>query len=235
MLETAYISLSLLMLFLLYFGQFRVNKIIDNSEKKAAVKPIQIFLPVFIWLIYILVLTSTNLLYSFDLPPRLPLFIFIPLFIICIIFYQKNKNNTSFSFVPIKWIIAIQSFRIIVEIILLYTFYKGIIPVEATFEGYNFDIVIGISALLIILFKSSKILEYKTLFIAWNILGILLVTFVGFIIGSMAYFPNLWGYDAPQVLLSFVQFPFILIAGFLAPMAIFLHVVTLIVIRTKNK
>ena len=68
----------------------------------------------------------------------------------------------------------------------------------------------------------------------WNILGIIMVGIVGFVIATSTYFPSIWGSEAPLVSLDFFRYPYILIPGFLAPTAIFIHVVSLIQLRKTD-
>jgi hypothetical protein len=121
----------------------------------------------------------------------------------------------------------------VVELLLLYTFYAGIIPKAATLEGLNFDVLMGISAPFVAYFvvrkNGSRAIQYL-----WNLLGIGMVLFVAFIIASSLYFPKIWGSEIPLVSLKFVEMPYILLAGFLAPMAIFMHVLALAQLRRED-
>lgn len=228
MLEAGYILLSLLMFGLIFIGNSLWNKRTADSNKVP-----QIIIPIIVWIVYVLILAFTESLKNLELPPRFPLLLFVPLFVLAIIFYSRNKDNAAFKDLPLQWTSLYQSFRILVETILLYTFYKGIIPVAATFEGYNFDIIIGLTALPIGFFFAKNVQKYKGILLAWNIWGILMVLFVGFIIGTSFYLPSIWGSEVPLVSFDFVSFPYILIPGFLAPSAIFMHIVSIIQIRNQ--
>jgi hypothetical protein len=111
----------------------------------------------------------------------------------------------------------------------LYTCYKGITPETASFEGINFDVLMGITAPIIGYFVVRK----KHYFLAktWNVLGIIMVGILGFVIATSTYFPSIWASELPLVDLSFFTYPYILIPAFLAPSAIFIHVVALIQLR----
>ena len=114
--------------------------------------------------------------------------------------------------------------------LLLYTFYAGIIPQSATFEGLNFDVLMGISAPFVAYFLVQQNASRGVLYL-WNILGIAMVLFVGYIIASSMYFPQTWGSEVPIVSMKFIEMPYLLLAGFLAPLAIFMHIVSLIQLR----
>jgi len=84
-------------------------------------------------------------------------------------------------------------------------------PKEATFEGLNFDIIMGISALPIglLIYKTGR--KYKTLLRIWNIAGILMVLFVALIVATNTYQPQIWGYTEPSVKKEFMQLPYLLL------------------------
>lgn len=184
------------------------------------------------WLIYLTVLSISGVLRDLNLPPKFPLLIFLPLLIGFTMFYRRSKNSRVIKAIPKVWPVYFQSFRIVVELILLYTFYAGIIPQNATFEGLNFDVLMGVSAPLVAYFlvgqNKSKILQF-----VWNVLGILMVMFVGFIIATSMYKPDIWDSEVPLVSMTFIEMPYLLLAGFLAPLGIFMHVVSLIHLRQR--
>ncbi len=234
MLEFSYVALSLVVLILFIFGYRKWTDRVKNDESLDSSMMPKLLIPIFIWLIYMVGLSFSKILWDLSLPPRFPLLVFLPFFILTIIFYIKQKDNPVFSKLPLQWTSLYQSFRIIVETMLLYTFYRGIIPQEATFEGLNYDILIGISALFVGLVLVKNLSKYKPILVAWNILGIVMVLFVGFIIGTSVYVPEIWGATSPMTSTEFMSFPFLLIPGFLAPSAIFIHVVSLIQIRSQS-
>lgn len=182
------------------------------------------------WLIYLSVLSITGILKDLNLPPKFLLLIFLPLMIGFVVFYRKSKNSRVIKAIPKVWPVYFQSFRVVVELILLYTFYAGIIPENATFKGLNFDVLMGVSAPFVAYFlvgmKKSKRLQF-----VWNVLGILMVLFVAFIIATSLYVPEIWNSEVPLVRMDFIEMPYLLLAGLLAPLAIFMHVVSLLHLR----
>lgn len=182
------------------------------------------------WIAYLTILSLTDVLKDLNLPPKFPLLIFAPQVIGFIIFYRRSKNSAVIKEIPKTWPVYFQSFRIVVELIILYTFYANILPETATFEGLNFDVLMGISApfiaYLIVRKDGSRLIQYL-----WNVLGICMVLFVAYIVASSIYFPETWGSETPLVSMKFMEMPYLLLAGFLAPLAIFMHVVSLAQLR----
>lgn len=231
MLEFGYIGLSVLMSLIIIFG-YRNALIKDANQTKKQNKKLGILIFSLVsWFGYLFILSSQEILFDLSFPPKIPILIFIPIIIATIIFYFKNKNKTILQHIPKSYPVYYQTFRIFVEIILLFTFYKNIIPKAATFEGLNFDIIMGISAPFMGYFVFQKQIKYPFLAKAWNILGILMVLFVFFIIATGFYQPQLWNSETPTVSMEFIQLPYLLIAGFLAPSAIFMHILSLMQLR----
>lgn len=232
MLPAIYIVFSsLILVLILYFYNLALRKS-SLSEEIRTKKFIRFTTFFVLWFIYVSLLSKTQLLKDLSLPPKFPLFIFLPLIVVMIIFYRESKRSVVIRSIPTSWPIYFQTFRIFVELIILMTFLKEIVPQEATFEGYNFDILMGISAPIIGYFFAQKRLN-RTVLYAWNVLGIGMVLFVAFIIATSLYQPQIWGSETPTVSLDFVRMPYLLLASFLAPAAIFMHVVSISQLRFK--
>ena len=232
MLSQSYILLSLVIVILILFGYYKWNqRLLKAGENQ--IKPSAFVIPFLIWVIYITALSFTDILMDYSFPPRFPIFVFIPFVTLLILFYWCNKNNAAFKYLPLAWTTYFQSFRIPVEILIVYTFYQEIIPESATFEGYNFDIVMGITALIMGYLVSKNFKKFKRLFIIWNILGIGMILFVFAIIATSIYRPDLWNSEVPLVAKEFVSFPYFFLPGLLAPAGIFMHLVALLQLRNR--
>ncbi|MDB0037742.1 hypothetical protein N9F08_00090 [bacterium] len=230
MLPTIYIVFTVLVIAVLLLGYRKVLQKAVIPAKERSRKFVIATAFVFGWLTYLMILSLSGILKDLNLPPKFPILIFLPLIIGFIVFYRRSINSSVVKAIPDTWPVYFQSFRVAVELILLYTFYAGIIPESATFEGQNFDVLMGISAPFIAHFlvkrNGSKGLQYL-----WNILGIGMVVFVGYIIATSMYFPEIWGDKTSLVNMKFIEMPYLLLAGFLAPLAIFMHVVSLVKLR----
>ena len=228
MTEIIYVLTTIVMSLIIIAGFYVSLSRYQDDKKHTSSQTIKLTVCIVGALAYLFILSKTGALVDYGMPPRFPIFLMIPFFSFCIIFFIKNKHNQFIQSIPLHWTIFYQSFRIIAELLLLYTFIKGIIPVEATFEGYNYDIVIGITAILLGILVYRTGYKYKNLLKFWNILGILMILIVASVIATNIYQPQIWGYDSPSVQKEFVQLPYLLIPGFLAPSAILIHLVTLI-------
>lgn len=192
---------------------------LTDTDKHRLLKPYFIWLP--IWLIYVLAVSRLGLLDGLDMPPKIPLFIILPVFI-SILLYQR-KLTPYLGRLSTAYGMYIQTFRIAVELLIFGGFVNGLFPQLLTFQGHNMDILVGISASIVALLY-VKIKLPKQVFIAWNIisLGVLAHTISTFI--QSFYFLNTFTESAAA---QFVRVPYVLLPAFLAPMAIFFHILSI--------
>jgi hypothetical protein len=76
---------------------------------------------------------------------------------------------------PLATLIAAQTFRILVEVLIHESSTIGLAPRQMTWQGYNFDIVTGITALALAPFARAAPMS---LVVAWNCLGLTLLLWV---------------------------------------------------------
>jgi len=187
-----------------------------------------------LWLIYTYVITNNGVLSDTSLPPRMPIFLLVPLFLFTGIFLWVKRKSPVLHSIPRHIPIAYQSFRAIIEVLFYFTFLPGIFPIEVTFEGYNYDILLGLSAPFIAYYAYKKE-NSERLLILWNIAGILIVGIAAFIFITSFYFPSIWGASSSMITSDFLQFPFILLPAFFMPSAIFVHILSIVQLTKRIK
>ncbi|MDW3192982.1 MAG: hypothetical protein R8G66_11480 [Cytophagales bacterium] len=186
-------------------------------------KKLTILLVMIGWIAYLVLLDRSDVLKNFDMPPRIPVLVVFPALIAMVILVNRNVLQEALKRSPLYIPILLQSFRILVELLIYATYQKGIFPQRATFEGLNFDILVGISALFMGIAIHKRLVEARGILI-WNIasLTILSVTVYSFI--STYYFTDFLSIGGRY---QFVEFPYLLLASVLLPVALFLHVFSL--------
>jgi hypothetical protein len=225
-LKASYIGLSILMILIMMIIFIKTKRKVEGASPSV----LYLIVPIALWLVYLGVLSYQEILFDASFP-KFPLFLFLPFFLFTMVFYVKFRNNEFIQSIPLHWTAFYQAFRVPVELILFGTFLTEIIPVDATFEGANFDILVGISGIFIgvLIYKTG--MKYKLLLKIWNTLGIVMVLIVGVVIGVSMFKPEILGYSEIQLHPDFLTMPYLLIPGFLAPSAIFIHVVSFIQLR----
>jgi hypothetical protein len=114
---------------------------------------------------------------------------------------------------------------VFVEILLWALFTQNLLPEQMTFEGRNFDILVGLTAPLIAwLYQHQKI--SKTIVIIWNLAGIaLLLNIVIIAILSMPTPFRVFMNEPANTIVT--KFPSVWLPALLVPLAYWLHALSL--------
>jgi hypothetical protein len=232
MIKAGFIILTLLLATLVYTGIALVSvKALSDVRKQKQFKARSLAILVG-WLTYVSLLSLTGIFTTATLPPRVPLMLILPCLIFIFWFFKSNRFNNFIDATPPEWLVYMQSSRIFVEVLLLGMYAKGMIPKASTLEGYNYEIVIGLSAFAVGYYGYNKRLIPRNVIIAWNFVGNLTLAIIGFIMISHAYFPHIYTNPGHLSIKEFGSFPYTLFAGFIAPLAIFMHIFS--IIKTKR-
>jgi hypothetical protein len=123
---------------------------------------------------------------------------------------------------PLWALVGLQAFRLPLELVLWKAAGDGTMPVQMSFEGRNFDIVTGATALVLsIVLYRTKISDSWVL--AWNLLGMaLLINIVSVAIASLPWF-HAFGTDKVNVWVMHV--PFVWLPAVLVQTGLFGHLV----------
>ena len=124
---------------------------------------------------------------------------------------------------PFAALVGFHAFRLPLELVMHDAATRGIMPPQMSFTGDNFDIVSGITAILVAIAAARG--PARVLVWAWNILGLALLMII--VIIAVASMPALhrFGTDARHLNTWFAQFPYIWLPSVLAASALFGHVV----------
>lgn len=162
--------------------------------------------------------------YSAAIPPRVAAFGVLPaVLLIAIYFVVFRRFVASLSLTALTLIHVV---RIPVELVLFWLFQNGQVPVLMTFEGWNFDILSGISAPVIywIAFTGGRV--NRSLLIFWNLaaLGLLINIVTIAVLSFQTPFQRL-AFDQPNVGVTYL--PFIWLPAIIVPIVLFAHLAAL--------
>jgi len=227
-LQFAFLILTLFVnLFLLIIG----FKAIELASSQKVRHKFILVTSLLVWQVYIYVLGSSGLLMSYEFPPRIALAFIFPSFIFTAIFLYKSRKKAWIKHIPESQLVYFQSFRVFVEFLLLFSFFEGIFNQEVTIEGYNFDMIFALSTPIVGYLVFYKQVLSKRFIEVWNYTGLLVLATVIFVFLSSVYKPELFGSENPLLPLEAFSYPYVLIAGFLMPVAVFVHVLSIVQIR----
>lgn len=177
----------------------------------------------FLWLTYIVVISKTGVLGHFGLPPRVPLLIVLPAVISIVVFTGRQSFRSVLEKTPVHLPVVLTSFRILVELLIYRAYLEGAFPQQVTFEGLNYDVLVGLSALVVGILFLKQILSLRVVR-AWNILSLMVLMLTVYSFVSTYYFTD---YVTSTGKADFVQFPYLLLASVLLPVAVLLHVISM--------
>ena len=179
-----------------------------------------------IWLFLLLGLSVSGFLSDFSgFPPRMMLVLAIPLLTLIWVAISRHSNEIT-SKVPAPWMVKMQGFRVIVELFIWWAYLGQDLPVQMTFEGRNFDILVGLTAPLVAMLWLKSGSEKPGWVLVWNILGLMvLLNIVVIAVLSMPTPMQKFFNEPANTLVG--GFPWVLLPGILVSLAIALHLLSI--------
>ncbi len=164
------------------------------------------------------------------IPPRFVLLILPPLLCIIVLF-ATAKGRAYIDSADAKILTILHVIRVPVELTLLGLFVYKYIPELMTFEGRNFDILSGLTALPVYYFGYVKKQIGTKILLLWNFICLgLLINIVTYAVLSAPFPFQIFAFDQPNV--GVLYFPFVWLPCCVVPLVLFSH---LIVIRQLFK
>ena len=183
------------------------------------------------WLSYAGLLSYFGVIANPALRPPGPLLIFVPflIFLVCLV-GSSAATRIALAFPP--WVLlATQSFRIGVELLLHRMWHDGTVPRMLTYSGANVDLYIGLSAPLAA-WISTRGRQGLKMALAWNFLGLLALTNV--LVRAILTAPgplNLIHDDFRNLAIG--KFPYTFLPAFFVLLAASLHVLSIKALRSQ--
>lgn len=221
-----------LVLLILYYAAFRgLRRGFARSSSvfpstSASTRAFQFLFGITIWMFIIGALSWKGIFRDFQaMPPRLMAAV-IPSLMLVFGLMMSKKFNRLIAVIPLQWLIGIQAFRILMELFIWLGFRDGFIPEQMTFHGLNYDILIGISAIIMLLVGFKNRAPRKALLIVWNILGLITLSIITVV--SITSTPSPLRQFMNEPANTFIaEIPFIWIAAFIIPFALLVHLMAL--------
>lgn len=210
-LELLFILTSLLCLIFLFVGSGRNMNIL-------------IFL---LWQILVGIIAYSGYFISYPI-----YFPFIMLATLCISLWLINRIDINI--IDQKYLLLLHILRIPVEYALLMLYFKSKIPIEMTFLGWNFDILIGLTALFIFIYQwLSKTKVPRKIFLLWNIIGLCFLLFIVSIAILSSPIPiQKFGIGRPNI--AVLDFPFYLLPTCIVPTVLISHILFFRIYKLNN-
>lgn len=203
-----YIGFALLALWFFYRA--------TDSDKKVLIVSL-------IWLAVVGTLASTHFFENLVASP--PRFALVLVGNICMVIYFLKSLKVS-QIKP-RFLLLVHSLRLPVELGFHYLYLQHLIPEIMTYQGWNFDIIAGLSALILFLYQHyNQSWLSQRFWLIWNIYGLisLLIIVVIAILSAPLPFQQL-AFEQPNI--AVLRFPFIFIPSFIVPIVLVSHLLVL--------
>ena len=188
-----------------------------------------------LWMIFQTILTVSGFYkIANTIPPRFALLV-LPPFIVILTRFFSTSGRHFIDNLDIKTLTLVHVLRVPIEIILYWLFANKMMPELLTFEGRNFDLFSGLTAVLIYYFAFvKKILNVNTLLV-WNyICLVLLMNIAGNAMLSLPSVFQQFARDLPAI--AILQFPFVFLPSVLVPIVLLSHLAAIrqLVLKKRN-
>ncbi len=158
-------------------------------------------------------------------PPRVFLYGVWPAVALIIVYFVFFRHAFVEN-LSIKQLTLLHTVRFPVELVLLWLYQAGQVPQLMTFEGWNFDILSGITAPIVYFLAFRKGGVNRTLLITWNVIALgLLANIVTLAVLSFQGPMQRLAFDQPNVGVTFL--PYIWLPAIIVPIVLFSHLASL--------
>lgn len=153
------------------------------------------------WLALHAGVAASGVLAGQSMPP--PLMIYVALTLLLAIALAASPVGRRLAALPLGLLVGLHAFRLPLELILHALYRGGDLPVQMTWSGLNFDVITGVTALLLGLWALRRPLPTGVVW-AFNALGTALLVAVAAIAATSAPTPLRQFTEGPPVVLPLV-------------------------------
>ena len=188
--------------------------------------PGRVMLAITVWVALLGFLSVQGFFDNFkSVPPRILPAVLVPL-VAGLLFLRSAGARELLQRTPAQWSIYLQSFRIVMEIILWLLYLQHRAPAIMTFEGRNADILVGLTAIPVGYLCFVRKAWPPRVAVWWNVAGILILLNV--VVHAQLSTPSPFRVFVTDPPVTFIAYwPYILLPGFLVPLAWLGHAASL--------
>lgn len=157
--------------------------------------------------------------------PR-PIFLIVPsLLTILVCFIVPHSRHYLLTLNP-GWLTFLHVIRLPIELVLFWLFLYNLVPEIMTFNGWNYDVISGITAPIVAYYAYvKKSMQFKWVLI-WNVLCLLLLLNIVTIAILSAPTPfQQFAFDRPNM--GIFYFPFVCLPAVVVPIVMLSHIVSI--------
>jgi hypothetical protein len=177
-----------------------------------------------LWMIATALAAKSGLLRRFDLRPPPMAGMFLVVIGSAIALGTTLPGRMLAEHRSLALLVGVQSFRLPLELVMHQAGSEGVMPVEMSFSGYNFDILTGLSAIVVAILL-AKGAAPRWLVAGWNAFGLLALSVIAAVAFLSSPMLRAFGDDPRHVNTWVCDFPFVWLPAVLVVAAIFGHIV----------
>jgi hypothetical protein len=177
-----------------------------------------------VWFGAFTLMARSGALTHFDRTPP-PMAMMIAGVVLISILIGLSSFGRNAAALPLVALIGLQAFRLPLELLMHRGVARGIVPVELSYTGYDFDIISGIGAAIIAIALMRGVTVPRAAIWLWNVFGLycLAAILVVAVLGSPML--HRFGTDPRHVNTWVLFYPYVLVPGTLVLTALSGHIV----------
>ena len=170
------------------------------------------------------VLAAGGALGRYDPLPAPAMVLLLTQALVTVVLVSTRAGSLLAASIPLGAVIALQTFRIPVEVVLHRLYVEGVVPVQMTWSGRNLDVVSGLTGLVLGGWMLSGRTVPRAVVFAWNVLGLALLANIVTVAALSTPVPFRRFLEGPPNLLP-STFPWIWLPSFLVQVALASHLI----------
>lgn len=219
-----FVGIVLVEALLIVFAVHRASRRAGDSERESRRLAGLVGGGIGLWLTITFLVSRAGILSDFESrPPRLMIMLLVEMALFAFVSGTSTARRLLEA-TPMSWPIALHTIRIPIELALFVLFASGKLPVQMTFEGRNFDVLVGLTAPIAAFALARGKIGHRGALV-WNLFAFgLLLNIMGIAITT---FPGPLHLAWPGVSnMILATPPFAWLPAFLVPVAFFGHVLS---------
>lgn len=217
-----FVALVFVLVIFFTFATWTAGKTLQETPKQTQRWTIGVFGFMIVWLAATAILAARGKLSDWSQFPPPVMTLFTTATLLTIFYAFSRIGSRLVDGLSVASLVGFQVFRVPVELILFLWCRYQVVPVQMTFEGWNFDVISGLSACIIAWLAAQDRLP-KWGLLLWNVVGLgLLINIVTIAVLSMPT-PLRTFFTEPANSLVPTQAPYVWLPVFLVQAALFGH------------
>jgi hypothetical protein len=174
MLEAGFVVLAVAVLHWFYTSIPRAAMTCGDSLASARALRLRFIVAAVAWIAMTMGLAYAGVLARWERRPPPLMGVFLGIFVLGIVLARSAIGDRLARGLPLAALVGLQSFRFPLEVVMHAAYERGLMPIQMSYSGRNFDVLTGITAVIL-----AAWLRFghppRAVVWAWNVMGVLLL------------------------------------------------------------